>query len=142
LPRYAASRTLLAPLEDVWRFLAELSNLSAWWPGIAEVRPDRRGLAPGARWHVVGPNQPSYLRRPQMNGTLLVLEVAPLERIAFQLTDDRIDVEIELHAPEADRTDVTLTVAFPWLAGVRRSFPHRALSRLHAVVRTEVDETG
>jgi len=136
LPRYAASRTLVARLDDVWAFLAEPYNLADWWPGVAGVQPDRRGLAPGARWQVVGPNRPSYLRRPQMNGTLLVLDVAPLERIAFQLTSERLDAELELRAADTDRTEVTLVVEVPWLAGVRRSFPHRALDRLHGLVQT------
>jgi uncharacterized protein YndB with AHSA1/START domain len=139
VPRYAASRTLLAPLGDVWAFLAEPYNLADWWPGIAGVQPDRRGLAPGARWQVVGPSQPSYLRRPQMNGTLLVLEVAPLERIAFQLPSERIDAELELRATDVRRTAAMLTLEVPWLAGVRRSFPHRALDRLHALVQTAAE---
>ncbi len=139
MPRYAASRTLLAPLADVWAFLAEPYNLADWWPGIAGVQPDRRGLAPGARWQVIGPNQPSYLRKPQMNGTLLVLEVAPLERIAFQLPSDRVDAELELRATDAQRTAVTLTLDVPWFAGFRRAFPHRALNRLHALVQTAAE---
>jgi uncharacterized protein YndB with AHSA1/START domain len=136
VPRYAASRTLMASLDDVWAFLAEPHRLADWWPGIAGVQPDRRGLAPGARWQVVGPNVPSYLRRPQMNGTLLVLDVLPMQRVAFQLPNERIDAELELRAADADRTDATLTVEVPWFAGFRRSFPHRALARLYDLVQT------
>ena len=136
MPRYAASRTLLAPLEDVWRFLAEPYHLADWWPGVSGVQPDRRGLAPGARWQVVGPNQPSWTRKPQLTGTLLVLDVVPMSRIAFQLTGDRIDAELELRPLGSERTEATLTVEVPWLIGVRRSFPHRALARLHELVQT------
>ena len=50
VPTYSAARELLAPREDVWLFLAEPHHLSDWWPGVAGVTPDRRGLAPGARW--------------------------------------------------------------------------------------------
>src|SRR4051812_50038265 len=53
MPRVVASRELLAPPEDVWGFLAEPNHLADWWPGIHAVRPDRRGLAPGARWQLV-----------------------------------------------------------------------------------------
>jgi uncharacterized protein YndB with AHSA1/START domain len=139
MPRYAASRELLAPRDDVWAFLAEPHNLPDWWPGIAGVEPGRRGLTPGARWQTIGPNQPSYLRRPQMTGTLQVLAVEPYERFAFQLTGDRIEAEVSLAAVREDRTKVTVVVSGPWLIGLRRSFPQRALSRLYALVQTAAD---
>ena len=101
MPRYAADRVLLAPLADVWAFLAEPYNLADWFPGVSGVEPDRRGLAPGARWKVIGPNEPSYFRRPQATGTLLVVDVVPFERIAFELTGDRISAELTLLAVEA-----------------------------------------
>ncbi len=136
MPRYAASRTLLAPLEDVWRFLAEPYNLADWWPGVTGVQPDRRGLAPGARWQVVGPNEPSYLRRPNLTGALLVLDVVPMRRIAFQLVDERVEAELELEPAADGETEATLVVDVPWLSGLRRSFPQRALARLHSLVQT------
>jgi uncharacterized protein YndB with AHSA1/START domain len=136
LPRYAADRVLLAPLADVWAFLAEPYNLADWFPGVSGVEPDRRGLAPGARWKVIGPNEPSYFRRPQATGTLLILEVVPHERIAFELTGDRISAELTLRAVEEDRTEASLVVDGPWLIGLRRSFPRRALDRLHSLLRT------
>jgi uncharacterized protein YndB with AHSA1/START domain len=139
VPRYVADTTLLAPIDDVWAYLAEPYNLGDWWPGVSGVEPDRRGLAPGARWKVVGPNEPSYFRRPQAAGVLLVLEVAPMERIAFQLTGDRIDVELTLRALDERRTDVTLLVETPWLSGMRRRFPKQALARLRALLRTGED---
>ena len=64
--RYAARRVLLAPVEDVWAFVAEPYHLSDWWPGISGVEPDRRGLAAGARWKVQGP---SYVRKPDTPAT-------------------------------------------------------------------------
>jgi uncharacterized protein YndB with AHSA1/START domain len=139
MPRYAARRTLLAPLDDVWTFLAEPYNLADWWPGVSGVEPDRRGLAPGARWKVIGPDRPSYFRKPQMTGMLIVLDVVPMRRIAFQLTGDRIDAELELRAVEVNRTEVELVVDVPWLIGARRSFPRRALDRLFSLVRTGED---
>ena len=74
MPRFAAERTLLAPVEDVWAFLAEPFHLPDWWPGISGVQPDRRGVAPGARWQVLGPDRPTFLRRPDAAGNLLVLD--------------------------------------------------------------------
>jgi carbon monoxide dehydrogenase subunit G len=136
LPRYAADRVLLAPLADVWAFLSEPYNLADWFPGVSGVEPDRRGLAPGARWKVIGPNQPSYFRRPQATGTLLIVDVVPQERIAFELTGDRISADLTLRAVDVDRTEASLVVDGPWLIGLRRSFPREALDRLHGLLRT------
>ena len=139
MPRYVASRVLFAPLADVWAFLAEPYNLADWWPGVSGVEPDRRGLAPGARWKVVGPNQPSLLRKPQMTGTLLVLAVEPMERIAFQLTGDRIEAELTVRATGENETEAVLAVEGPFLIGLRRRFPEQALARLHSLLRTGED---
>jgi len=135
LPRYAAERTLLAPLADVWAFLAEPYNLPDWWPGVSGVEPDRRGLAPGARWKVLGPNEPTLLRKPDASGTLLVLDVVPMRRIAFQVVAQRVDAELELEEADKDRTTATLVVDVPFLA-IRRSFPQRVLARLYDLVQT------
>jgi len=136
VPRHAADRVLLAPVPDVWTFLADPYNLADWWPGISGVEPDRRGLAPGARWKVLGPDQPTYFRKPQMTGTLLVLDVVPMQRVAFQLTGDRIEAELTLRPAEDDRTEASLVVEAPFLIGLRRRFPVDALARLHALLRT------
>jgi uncharacterized protein YndB with AHSA1/START domain len=127
---------LLAPLDDVWAFLAEPYNLADWWPGVSGVEPDRRGLAAGARWKVVGPMQPSYFRRPQATGTLVVLAVEPRERLAFQLAGDHLDAELTIRAVDESRTEVSLVVDGPLLIGLRRGFPRQALARLHSLLRT------
>jgi uncharacterized protein YndB with AHSA1/START domain len=134
VPSYAARRTLPATREDVWRFLAEPENLPDWWPGIVAVRADRQGFVPGARWDLVGPSRPGYMRRPQAEGKLLVLEVEPLERLSFRVTSDRIDADLRILAVDADRTDVELTVEGPWLIGLSRRFPQQALHRLSSRV--------
>jgi uncharacterized protein YndB with AHSA1/START domain len=135
LPQYAAERVLLAPIEDVWAFLAEPYNLADWFPGVSGVQPDRRGLAPGARWQVVGPHQPSWFKKPDASGMLLVLDVVPIRRLAFQLTGQRLDAEIELEERAGHRTRARLVVDAPFLM-VRRSFPHQALARLYDLVQT------
>jgi uncharacterized protein YndB with AHSA1/START domain len=144
MPRYAAERTLLAPIDDVWAFLAEPYHLSDWWPNIGGVEPDRRGLVPGARWGIrasdVLPSGmlmlwPSLLRRPGAAGTLLVTDVIPGRRIAFQLVNDRMEAELELEAVDGERTRVGLAVDAPW-AAIRRSFPTQALARLYDLVQT------
>jgi len=139
VPQVVAARELLASRQDVWAFIAEPRHLADWWPGIAAVEPDRRGLAAGARWQIHGSNRPSLFRRPNPTGTLLVLAAARPERIAFQLTGERMDVELRLDAPTADRTIATLSVSGPWLIGLGRSFPRRALARLHTLVQTAAE---
>ena len=137
MPQFAAERILLAPIEDVWAFLAEPYNLADWFPGVSGVQPDRRGLAPGARWQVLGPNQPSWFKKPDASGTLLVLDVVPQRRIAFQLTGQRLDAELELEQM-GQETRAALAVDAPFLL-VRRSFPHQALARLYDLVQTAAE---
>jgi uncharacterized protein YndB with AHSA1/START domain len=139
MPTYSAARQLLASQEDVWRFLAEPHHLSDWWPGIGGVTPDRRGLAPGARWTLHGSHKPSLIRRPDMTGTLLVIAVEPPNRAEWQLISERLDVEIELSSAAADRTDAVLTVGGPFLVGLRRSLPRNALNRLHSLCQTAAE---
>jgi uncharacterized protein YndB with AHSA1/START domain len=139
VPTYVATRTLLAARRDVWAFLAEPRHLADWWPGVVDVRPDRRGLAPGARWQVVGAGKPSLLRRPDAQGMLLVLAVEPQERIELQLTGDRIEIELRLRAVEPDRTEVQVTVSGPWLIGLSRRLPQRAAQRLASLVQTAAE---
>ena len=139
MPKVSASRELLAPVDDVWEFVADPYNLPNWWPRLGGVQPDRRGMAPGARWVVTGENQPSILRRPEAVGHLLVLAVEPKRRIEFQLTGDRLDVELELEPVSANRTRATLLVEGRWLMGLSRALPRKALSRLHALCQTGVD---
>jgi uncharacterized protein YndB with AHSA1/START domain len=141
MPTYSAARELLAPREDVWAFLAEPNHLSDWWPGIKGVEPDRRGLAPGARWRIQGLGRPTYVvgRKPDVAGTLIFLEVRPPELAAWQFVQARLDVELRLTEAAASRTRAELTVSGPLLAGLRRSLPHRALTRLYALCQTAAE---
>jgi uncharacterized protein YndB with AHSA1/START domain len=134
--RLSASRELLAPLEDVWAFVAEPHNLPNWWPRIGGVQPDRRGLAPGARWQVIGEREPTLLRRPAAAGQLLVLAVDPGRRIAFRLTAERLEVELTLEPVAANRTRAEVEVRGSWWAGLSRSLPRRALDRLWSLCQT------
>jgi len=134
--RLSASRELLAPLEDVWAFVAEPHNFPNWWPKIGGVQPDRRGLAPGARWQVIAENEPTLLRRPASVAQLLVLAVEPQRRLAFRLTAERLELELTLEPAAANRTRATLEVKASWWAGLSHALPRRALDRLWALCQT------
>jgi uncharacterized protein YndB with AHSA1/START domain len=144
MARYTAERTLLAPVEDVWAFLAEPYHLPDWWPGLGGVQPDRRGVAPGARWTIQESRGddtlrpllgPGMLRRPNAAGTLLVLDVVPGRRLSFQLVAEDITAEIELSPAADNRTAVALVVEASW-GRVRRSYAREALRRLYDLVQT------
>ena len=141
MPAYSAARDLLASREDVWAYLAEPKHLRDWWPGLNGVEPDRRGLAPGARWRIRAHGRPTYVlgRKPDVAGTLIFLAVSPPEFVAWQFVDGRLDVELRLTERAADRTRAELTVSAPLLAGLRRSLPHKALTRLHALCQTAAE---
>jgi uncharacterized protein YndB with AHSA1/START domain len=139
MPTYTESRELLAPLDDVWFFLVEPHHFSDWWPGVAGVTPDRRGLAPGARWRLHAGTRPSLFRRPAVESTLMVLEVEPPTRVAWYLTSERLDVELTLADSGPRRTRAELTVTGPFLVGLRRSLPRNALNRLHALCQTAAE---
>jgi uncharacterized protein YndB with AHSA1/START domain len=139
MPHASASRELLASREDVWKFVAEPHHFPDWWPGIAAVQPDRRGVAEGARWHVHGTDRPTLFRRPTSSGILLVRSVEAPERFAWTLTGDHIDAELRLQEGEPDRTIAVLEVESPWLYGFSRALPREALTRLHALCQTASD---
>jgi uncharacterized protein YndB with AHSA1/START domain len=138
MPTYAATRELLASRTDVWAFLAEPNRLSDWWPGLHGVEPDRRGLAPGARWWIRSRGRPNPLvgSKLDVTGTIVFLDVRPPEFVAWQFVDARLDVELRLTEVAADRTRVELTVSAPFLGGLRRSLPHKALTRLYSLCQT------
>jgi len=106
-----ASLELLAPRADVWAFLAEPYHLPDWWPGITGVEPDRRGLAPGARWKVHTTKRNIFIGRRSVETMLLVREVDPYERFAFHVLEPKLDAEVRLQQTAADRTRVTVTVS-------------------------------
>jgi hypothetical protein len=139
MPRVAASRELLASQDDVWSFLAEPRHFADWWPGVAAVQPDRRGLAEGARWEVRTADRPTLLRRATSSGMLLVRGVRRPELFAWTLTGDHIDAELRLEARGDERTLAVLDLEAPWLFGFSRSLPRRALTRLHALCQTGAD---
>ena len=136
MPRYEARRTLPAPVEDVWAVLADPARWPEWWPGLVGVQSSvRRALAPGAHWQLEGTERPSFRRRPQLGGALLFLEVVPLRRIAFQLTGEHAEVELDLQPVEDGETQATLAVDTPRFGGLGRTASSQALAALAALVR-------
>jgi uncharacterized protein YndB with AHSA1/START domain len=129
--RATASRELLASPEDVWNFVTEPGHFGDWWPGIAAVEPDRRGLAPGARWNVHADTRPVLLKASGYSGVLVIRDVRLYERLSWTLTGDRWDVELRLEPAGAERTRVTLEVTAGWLVPLPRSVARRALARLY-----------
>jgi hypothetical protein len=139
MPRVSAQRELVASRSDVWAFVAEPHHFPDWWPGIAAVRPDRRGFAEGARWEVVGAARPTFLRQAASSGMLQVRAIEPLERFAFYLTGDHLELELRLQAIEDERTRAVLSVEGTFVWGMSRSLPRRALNRLHALCQTAAE---
>ena len=135
MPRAQAERELLAPRDDVWAFLAEPRHLADWWPGVAAVEPDRRGLAPGARWQVRRDERPGLLRKARATATLLIRDVDPPRRLAWHDTGERLDIELELR-PADGHAVARLTISGPLVLAFRRSLPRIALERLHGLVQT------
>ncbi len=129
MPR--ASLELLAPRADVWAFLAEPYHLSDWWPGLTGVRPDRRGLAPGARWQVAARVRNVLLGSRSVETTLLVRDVEPFERWSWHLVASRLDVEVRVRSVADDRTEVTVTTSRG-----PGSLPRFAVKRLYDLVQT------
>jgi hypothetical protein len=52
------------------------------------------------------------------------------------LTGDHIDAELRLEEQGSNRTIATLQVEAPWLYGLSRALPQKALTRLHALCQT------
>jgi len=139
MPRASASRELLASREDVWTFIAEPHHFADWWPGVAGVRPDRRGVAEGARWEVQTADRPTLFRRATSSGMLLVRRVHAPELFAWTLTGDHIDGELRLEERDPERTLALLVLEAPWLYGFSRTLPRRALTRLYALCQTAAE---
>ena len=137
--RIEAQRELLATRGDVWKLLAEPHHLSDWWPGYATIRPDRRGLAEGARWEIVRTDTPGLLRRPGGEGLIVVTAAEPGRRLAWRDLQQAFTAEVELEAASEGHTSATLSVDARWwriaLEGLRPA-PRQALVRLHSLCQT------
>jgi uncharacterized protein YndB with AHSA1/START domain len=137
--RIEAQRELLAARDDVWSLLAEPRHLSDWWPGYTTIRPDRRGLAVGARWEVVRGGAPGLLRRPGGEGLIVVAAVEPGLRFSWRDVQQAFVADVVLETAGGGRTRTTLTLDASWwrlVAEDLRRAPPQALARLHALCQT------
>jgi uncharacterized protein YndB with AHSA1/START domain len=137
--RIEAQTELIATRADVWELLAEPQHLADWWPDYSTIRPDRRGLAEGARWQVVRGSTPGLLRRPGGEGMLVITKVEPERRLVWHDLQQDFDAEIRLEPAPEGHTRATLVVEAPaWriVAEGLRSTPRHALARLHALCQT------
>ena len=128
MPSYTETRELLAPLEDVWLFIAEPHHFSDWWPGITGVDPDRRGFAPGARWKVIATKRNIFAGPRSTETLLLIREIEPYERWTWHLLATKLEVEIRLRAVAENRT-------VAWIA-LNKGSPATALKRLYDLCQT------
>jgi uncharacterized protein YndB with AHSA1/START domain len=136
MPTSTASIELIAPVNDVWSYLAEPYHFADWWPGIGTVEPDRRGFATGARWSVRS-SEPSLFRRAEAEDTLLVTAVEPTTRFAFELVRAKTRAELVLAPADASRTRAELGIEEPFTLGFSRGRRAQdALDRLYDLVQT------
>ncbi len=63
----------------------------------------------------------------------------PFERLSFNLTSDRIAVDLHLRSISEDRTEALLVVDGVFMFGMSRSLPRRALGRLHSLCQTAAE---
>lgn len=136
---------MLASREDVWQFLAEPYHLADWWPTVSAVRPDTRGFREGARWDVAGPVSPTLFRKGGATGLAIVKTIELHERVVWNLTADRLDVEVRLRSLAPDRTLAIVAVEGAWRPeafGRPRSLPKAAAYRLYELVQTAASLSG
>ncbi|MDQ3859935.1 MAG: SRPBCC family protein [Actinomycetota bacterium] len=134
-----ASRELLAPRADVWALVSEPYNLPDWWPAYTGVRPDRRGLAPGARWRVSRGQAPGFLRRSGAEGLIVISGVAEGLELRWNDVQQGFEAGIKLANAGEARTLATVYVDGPaWrlLVEGARDLPKRSLGRLHDLCQT------
>jgi uncharacterized protein YndB with AHSA1/START domain len=137
--RIEAETELIATCADAWALLSEPHHLSDWWPGYTSIRPDRRGLAEGARWQVVRGGEIGLLKRPGGEGLILLEAVEPERRLAWRDVQQQFAAQILLKPARDGNTHVRLIVeASAWRAVAEglRPLPRKALARLHALCQT------
>lgn len=134
-----ATRKLAAARRDVWALVAEPYHLPDWWPAYTGVRPDRRGLAEGARWQVVRTRTPGFLSRPGGQALIEIRRVAEGSALTWHDVGQGIEAGILLETAGQGETRARAYVDGPaWriLVAGARGYPREALARLHDLCQT------
>jgi hypothetical protein len=137
-----AERELLADRRDVWALVAEPYHLSDWWPGYQGIRPDRRGLAEGARWQVVRGIGPGLVRRPGGQTTIEIVRVVDGYELRWRDFGQRLEAGLQLDNAGIGRTRARAFVDGSWWRLVvegGRTLPRQALARLYDLCQTAVE---
>jgi uncharacterized protein YndB with AHSA1/START domain len=137
--RIEAQTELLASRPEVWALLAEPRHLSDWWPGYTSIRPDRRGLAEGARWQIVRGGSIGLLRKPESDGIIVITTVESEHRLAWHDVQQSFTADLLLEPAADGMTRATLGVdSSGWRAVAEglRPLPRQALARLHDLCQT------
>jgi hypothetical protein len=115
--------------------------MADWWAGYRAVRPDRRGLADGARWTVVRSLEAGLglFRKPESEGLIVIAAVAEERLLAWHDVQQGFDARVELGPAPDGLTAARVAVEAPWLRlrseGLRQ-LPDTALTRLHDLCQT------
>jgi uncharacterized protein YndB with AHSA1/START domain len=139
----SAERTLLSERPDVWSFVAEPFNLPDWWPAYQAVRPDRRGVAEGARWTATARAAKigaiGLVRRPVGEITLELRRVVPGYELRWLDSWLGMEAGIALDNAGSGRTRATVFLDGSWWRGVlsgQNRLPKEAVGRLYDLCQT------
>lgn len=134
-----ATGELQSDRREVWALVAEPYHLPDWWPAYTGVKPDRRGLAEGARWQVIRNTAPGFLRRPEGEGLIVVTRVLEGWELRWRDVKQNIEAGVVLDNAGTGRTRATTFVSGSWLrlmSESARGLPETALARLHDLCQT------
>jgi uncharacterized protein YndB with AHSA1/START domain len=109
MPETTETTTLPRPAEEVFRYLADFSNLAEWDPMFERSeRTDDGPLGVGSRFHVVG-----SVAGSELTLDLRIVEYDAPHRVVLEGTGDGIRTREDLRvAPTADGSEVTYTSSF------------------------------
>jgi uncharacterized protein YndB with AHSA1/START domain len=124
---------------EVWALVAEPYHLPDWWPAYTGIKPDRRGLAEGARWEVIRNTTPGFLRRPEGEGLIVITKVVEAWELRWRDVNQRFEAGVLLDNAGTGHTRATTFVSGSQLrlaSEGARGLPEAALTRLHDLCQT------
>jgi hypothetical protein len=139
MSRIEATDVLASERPDVWALVSEPYHLPDWWPAYTGVKPDRRGLAEGARWQVVRNVTPGFLRKPEGEGVIVLTRVLEGWELAWHDVKQGIDAGLKVDNAGTGKTRATTFVEGPWhrlFVEGARGLPDAAMTRLRDLCQT------